>query len=70
MRAEFHATQALLKSIAEGASADVVILTAEGIDLPGSRLIGAFVATLGLPQVNSVNEEMQRRMEKAMGKPA
>ena len=32
LRAEFHATQALLKSIAEGTSADVVILTAEGID--------------------------------------
>ncbi|HUQ74702.1 MAG TPA: substrate-binding domain-containing protein [Burkholderiales bacterium] len=32
LRAEFHATQALLKSIAEGESADVVILTAEGID--------------------------------------
>jgi molybdate transport system substrate-binding protein len=31
LRAEFHATQALLKSIAEGAAADVVILTAEGI---------------------------------------
>jgi DNA excision repair protein ERCC-2 len=40
---------------------------AEGIDLPGSRLIGAFVATLGLPQVNSVNEEMQRRMETLFG---
>jgi DNA excision repair protein ERCC-2 len=25
---------------------------AEGIDLPGTRLIGAFIATLGLPQVN------------------
>jgi molybdate transport system substrate-binding protein len=32
LRAEFHATQALLKSIAEGAAADVVILTKEGID--------------------------------------
>ena len=32
LRAEFHATQALLKSIAHGTSADVVILTAEGID--------------------------------------
>jgi molybdate transport system substrate-binding protein len=32
LRAEFHATQALLKSIAEGAVADVVILTREGID--------------------------------------
>src|SRR3954467_11789158 len=32
LRAEFHATQALLKSIAEGAAADIVILTKEGID--------------------------------------
>jgi molybdate transport system substrate-binding protein len=32
LRVQFHATQALLKSIAEGESADVVILTAEGID--------------------------------------
>jgi DNA excision repair protein ERCC-2 len=36
---------------------------AEGIDLPGSRLIGAFIATLGLPQVNPVNEEMRRRLD-------
>lgn len=40
---------------------------AEGVDLPGSRLIGAFVATLGLPQVNAVNEEMQRRMQTQFG---
>jgi DNA excision repair protein ERCC-2 len=40
---------------------------AEGIDLPGSRLIGAFVATLGLPQVNAVNDEMQRRMDTLFG---
>jgi len=39
----------------------------EGIDLPGNRLIGAFVATLGLPQVNPVNEEMRRRMQDAFG---
>lgn len=32
LRVEYHATQALLKSIAEGQSADVIILTAEGID--------------------------------------
>src|SRR6266850_8062740 len=32
LRVQFHATQALLKSIAEGESADVVILTAAGID--------------------------------------
>lgn len=34
---------------------------AEGIDLPGTRLIGAFIATLGLPQVNRVNEEIKTR---------
>ena len=39
----------------------------EGIDLPGDRLIGAFVATLGLPQINPVNEEMRRRMQAAFG---
>jgi DNA excision repair protein ERCC-2 len=39
----------------------------EGIDLPGNRLIGAFIATLGLPQVSPVNEEMQRRMELRFG---
>jgi Rad3-related DNA helicase len=36
---------------------------AEGIDLPGDRLIGAFIATLGLPQVNEVNAEIERRMQ-------
>jgi DNA excision repair protein ERCC-2 len=40
---------------------------AEGIDLPGERLIGAFIATLGLPQVNDVNAEIQRRMHTLFG---
>ena len=35
----------------------------EGIDLPGDRLIGAFIATLGLPQRNPVNEQMMLKME-------
>jgi DNA excision repair protein ERCC-2 len=39
----------------------------EGIDLPGDRLVGAFIATLGLPQVNPVNEEMRRRLGQAFG---
>jgi Rad3-related DNA helicase len=39
----------------------------EGIDLPGARLIGAFVATLGLPQVNPVNELIRERMERHYG---
>jgi Rad3-related DNA helicase len=36
---------------------------AEGVDLPGDRLIGAFIATLGLPQVNPVNEQFRQRIE-------
>ncbi len=43
---------------------------AEGIDLPGKRLVGAFIATLGLPQVNPVNEEMKKRMAAYLGKDA
>jgi len=39
----------------------------EGIDLPGDRLIGAFIATLGLPQVNPVNEEIKGRMQIMFG---
>ena len=39
----------------------------EGIDLPGRRLIGAFIATLGMPQVDAVNEAIAARMEKLFG---
>lgn len=39
----------------------------EGVDLPGARLIGAFVATLGLPQINPVNEQIRQRMEAIFG---
>ncbi|HWJ95090.1 MAG TPA: ATP-dependent DNA helicase, partial [Telluria sp.] len=39
----------------------------EGIDLPGARLIGAFVATLGLPQLNPVNEQLRQRMQAVFG---
>ncbi|SAL82088.1 DNA repair helicase [Caballeronia arvi] len=39
----------------------------EAIDLPGSRLIGAFVATLGLPQLNPVNQQMKACMHEAFG---
>ena len=41
---------------------------AEGIDLPGNRLIGAFVATLGLPQINPVNEQFRERLESLFGR--
>lgn len=40
---------------------------AEGIDLPGRRLIGAFIATLGLPQFNPVNEHMKQRLGERFG---
>ncbi|NML17608.1 ATP-dependent DNA helicase [Azohydromonas caseinilytica] len=39
----------------------------EGIDLAGERLIGAFVATLGLPQVNPVNEQFRERLQAQFG---
>jgi DNA excision repair protein ERCC-2 len=39
----------------------------EGIDLPGARLIGAFIATLGLPQMNPVNEQVRQRMQTTFG---
>lgn len=41
---------------------------AEGVDLVGNRLVGAFIATLGLPQVNDVNEAMRRRLDRNFGK--
>ena len=41
---------------------------AEGVDLPGRRLIGAFIATLGLPQLNPVNEQLRRSLDKQLGR--
>ncbi|MFB9869298.1 ATP-dependent DNA helicase [Vreelandella sulfidaeris] len=40
---------------------------AEGIDLPGDRLIGAFIATLGLPPFNDFNEALKARLETRFG---
>lgn len=42
----------------------------EGIDLPGSRLIGTFIATLGMPQLNPVNEQMRERLQRLFGNSA
>jgi DNA excision repair protein ERCC-2 len=39
----------------------------EGIDLPGDRLVGAFIASLGLPQHDAGNEHMRARMEALFG---
>lgn len=40
---------------------------AEGIDLAGDRLIGAFIATLGLPPFNNFNEALKARMNTRFG---
>ncbi|MFN2359978.1 MAG: ATP-dependent DNA helicase [Marinobacter sp.] len=39
----------------------------EGIDLPGDRLIGAFVATLGLPPFDTWHEILRQRLEQRFG---
>jgi DNA excision repair protein ERCC-2 len=54
----------------EGAGVALAVLGgsfAEGVDLPGTRLIGAFIATLGLPQLNPVNEQMRRSLDRQHG---
>jgi len=40
----------------------------ESVDLPGRRLIGAFVATLGLPQFDAVNKVICERMQIRFGR--
>jgi DNA excision repair protein ERCC-2 len=40
---------------------------AEGVDLPGSLLIGAFIATLGLPPVSEIQNQMRARLETLFG---
>lgn len=40
---------------------------AEGVNLPGSLLIGAFIATLGLPPVSVTQDQIQARLDKLFG---
>ncbi len=40
---------------------------AEGVDLPGSRLIGAFIATLGLPPLSPVLDQFTQRLDALFG---
>ncbi|HKX44765.1 MAG TPA: ATP-dependent DNA helicase [Burkholderiaceae bacterium] len=64
-RAEF-----LARFTPEGAGVGFAVLGgsfAEGIDLPGRRLIGAFIATLGMPQVNAVNDQYRRTIDAELG---
>ncbi|WP_428242581.1 ATP-dependent DNA helicase [Gynuella sp.] len=39
----------------------------EGVDLPGEQLIGAFILTLGLPQLNQRNEALKKNMHQVFG---
>ena len=40
---------------------------AEGVDLPGTRLIGAFIATLGLPPISPVQAQFRARLDRLFG---
>jgi DNA excision repair protein ERCC-2 len=62
--------QFLARFTADGAGIGFAVLGgafAEGIDLPGQQLIGAFVSTLGLPQLNPINERLKHSMNAAFG---
>ncbi|EJM97628.1 ATP-dependent DNA helicase [Herbaspirillum sp. YR522] len=67
---EAHRADFLGRFVAGGRGVGFAVLGGsfgEGVDLPGERLIGAFVATLGLPQINPVNEQLRRRMDQMFG---
>ena len=40
---------------------------AEGVDLPGTRLVGAFIATLGLPPVGPAQDRTRQRLDALFG---
>lgn len=68
--AEAEREQFLARFTADGRGIAFAVLGGsfgEGIDLPGRRLIGAFIATLGLPQVNPVNEQIRQRLAERYG---
>ncbi|MBC7445734.1 MAG: ATP-dependent DNA helicase [Polaromonas sp.] len=63
-------TEFLARFAANGQGVGFAVLGgafAEGIDLPGDRLIGAFIATLGLAQLNPVNEQIRQRIGARFG---
>ncbi|MBZ9566444.1 ATP-dependent DNA helicase [Modicisalibacter tunisiensis] len=71
-RMDEAARQAFLdRFVADGRGIGFAVLGgafAEGVDLPGERLIGAFVVTLGLPQVNPVTEQLRERLAALFGR--
>lgn len=40
----------------------------EGVDLPGQRLIGAFIATVGLPQFDQANDAVRTKVDALFGR--
>ncbi len=66
-----HARQDFLDRFSEdGTGIGLAVLGgvfSEGVDLPGKRLVGAFVASLGLPQYNAWNESVRERMATVFG---
>ena len=51
----------------EGCIEFFVAEVSEGIDLPGDQLIGAFVATLGLPPFDAWHEILKERLQQRFG---
>ena len=67
---EAEQAQFLARFVAGGRGVGFAVLGGafgEGIDLPGERLVGAFIASLGLPQVNPVNEQLRKRLDRLCG---
>lgn len=69
---DMEAREAFLRRMREasGALLSLCVLGgvfAEGIDLPGSQLIGVAVVGVGLPQVNDIQEALRRHYEETLG---
>lgn len=61
----------LARFVPDGAGVGFAVLGGqfgEGIDLPGRRLIGAFVATLGLPPLDALHERTRACLEARFGR--
>lgn len=67
---DLQRTQFLDRFTLDGKGVGLAVLGgafSEGVDLPGKRLIGAFIATLGLPQFNPANESVRQVMARLFG---
>jgi DNA excision repair protein ERCC-2 len=69
-RSEIQRSAFLSQFVAGGSGVGFAVLGgafAEGVDLSGERVAGAFIATLGLPPTNPINEMMKQTLEAAFG---